>query len=77
MIEDLPIDTELGELLRENEDQIASDIASAIAAKIQQGQRPALRDAHPNADATQPDATGDARDGYQAPRCARRKDFVR
>ena len=49
MIEDLTIDAELGEVLRENEEQIASDIANAIAAKIQQGQRPALRDAHPKA----------------------------
>jgi len=43
------VDTELGEMLHENEEQIARQIAEAIAAKVEQGPRPALRDAHPKA----------------------------
>jgi Catalase len=43
------IDTELGEVLRENEQQLAHEIADHIAAKIQKGPRTALRDAHPKA----------------------------
>jgi Catalase len=43
------IDTELGEVLQENEEQLAHDIAEQIAAKIRQGPLPARRDAHPKA----------------------------
>lgn len=43
------IDAELGEVLRENEAQLIQKIAEGIAAKIRQGPRPALRDAHPRA----------------------------
>jgi hypothetical protein len=43
------VDTELGEMLHENEEQITRQIAEAIAAKVEQGPRPALRDAHPKA----------------------------
>jgi len=49
MTETLIVDTDLGEVLQENEEQIAREIADAIAARIQQGQRPALRDAHAKA----------------------------
>jgi hypothetical protein len=43
------VDTELGEMLHDNEEQITRQIAEAIAAKVEQGPRPALRDAHPKA----------------------------
>jgi Catalase len=43
------IDTELGEVLQENEEQLARDIADQIDAKIRRGPRPAHRDAHPKA----------------------------
>jgi hypothetical protein len=43
------IDTELGEVLQENEEQLAHDIAEQIAAKIRQGPLPGRRDAHPKA----------------------------
>ena len=43
------IDAELGEVLRENEVNIAQEISDFIAAKIKGGPRPALRDAHPKA----------------------------
>ena len=49
MAETLIVDTDLGEALQENEEQIAREIADAIAARIQQGRRPALRDAHAKA----------------------------
>src|SRR3954468_13576942 len=43
------IDTELGEVLQENEEQLSRQIADHIEAKIRNGPRPALRDAHPKA----------------------------
>jgi hypothetical protein len=43
------IDTELGEVLQENEEQLAHEIADQIAAKIRQAPLPARRDAHPKA----------------------------
>jgi hypothetical protein len=43
------IDAELGEVLQENEQQLAHEIADHIGAKMQKGPRPALRDAHPKA----------------------------
>jgi hypothetical protein len=43
------IDSELGEVLQENEEQLASDIAAHIEAKIRKGPLPSLRDAHPKA----------------------------
>ena len=49
MTETLIVDTDLGEALQENEEQIAHEIADAIAVRIQQGRRPALRDAHAKA----------------------------
>lgn len=49
MIENEAIDAELGEVLHEDEEQLAQRIAEAVAAKIQQGPRPAVRDAHPKA----------------------------
>jgi hypothetical protein len=49
MNRDETLDTELGEALFENEPQVALQIAEAIATKIQQGPRPAVRDAHPKA----------------------------
>ena len=49
MIETLTVDTGLGEMLHENEERIGHEIADAIAVQIRQGQRPALRDAHPKA----------------------------
>jgi Catalase len=49
MNRDETLDTELGEALFENEPQLALQIAEAIATKIQQGPRPAVRDAHPKA----------------------------
>ncbi len=49
MTDTFVVDTDLGEALQENEEQIAREIADAIAARIQQGQRPALRDAHAKA----------------------------
>lgn len=53
MIDHASIDAELGEVLQENEEQLAHDIAATIGAEIrrqhQTGQRPSLRDAHPRA----------------------------
>src|SRR5262245_39186635 len=49
MTTDWAIDSELGELLQENEQQLAREIADHIEAKIRRGPRPALRDAHPKA----------------------------
>jgi hypothetical protein len=49
MNEYVAIDAELGEVLRENEEQLAEQIAEFLAAKIQHGPRPAVRDAHPKA----------------------------
>jgi hypothetical protein len=47
MADEFAIDRELGEVLQENEEQLTREIADHIAAKIRQGPRPALRDAHP------------------------------
>jgi hypothetical protein len=53
MTEDSTIDTELGEVLQENEEQLAEQIASVQRAAIhlqdQRGQRLALRNVHPRA----------------------------
>jgi catalase len=53
MSENVTIDAELGEVLQENEAQLAQQIATSIAAGIERkhraGERPALRDAHPRA----------------------------
>src|SRR3954470_5479427 len=47
------IDTELGEALQENEEQIAKEITEALGQRIEAdhraGRGPALRDAHPRA----------------------------
>jgi hypothetical protein len=45
----MALDTELGEVLQDNEDELARQIADHIAAKIRQKGLPALRDAHPKA----------------------------
>ena len=53
MSEQWTIDTELGEMLQENEERLTREIAAAIAEGIKgqhlTAQRPALRDAHPKA----------------------------
>jgi hypothetical protein len=46
---ELFVDSELGEMLHENEEEIIRQIAEAIATKVEEGPRPALRDAHPKA----------------------------
>jgi hypothetical protein len=46
---DMAIDAALGEVLQPNEEQLAQEIASTVAANVQRGPRPALRDAHPRA----------------------------
>lgn len=46
---DMAIDAALGEVLQPNEEQLAQEIAATVAANIQRGPRPALRDAHPRA----------------------------
>jgi hypothetical protein len=43
----MTLDTELGEVLQNNEEQLSPEIADHIAAKIRQKALPALRDAHP------------------------------
>jgi len=43
------IDTELGEFAHEDEAEIAEQIRATISATIQNGPRPARRDAHPKA----------------------------
>jgi hypothetical protein len=53
MSETWTIDADLGEVLQDNEEQHANEIGAALGDKIRheyrQGQRPALRDAHPRA----------------------------
>ncbi len=53
MPDTMTIDAELGEVLQENEAQLAQQIAATIAAGIERkhevGESPALRDAHPRA----------------------------
>ena len=53
MNEEWTIDTELGEVLQENEEQLTRAIVAAIAEGLKHqhlpAQRPALRDAHPKA----------------------------
>lgn len=49
MTDETTVDAELGEALYENEAQFAQHIAAAIAAQLQDGERPAHRDAHPRA----------------------------
>jgi hypothetical protein len=43
------IDADLGEVLSDNEEEIIQKIAEAIATKVRNGPKPAIRDAHPKA----------------------------
>lgn len=43
------IDTDLGEVLSDNEEELIQKIAEAIAMRVRNGPKPAIRDAHPKA----------------------------